>query len=82
MPMWGWMSGWGWLGLTVMLVLLAAVVVVATAVVVRLLGSREHPGAETRPAPRFAMEIPQERFARGEIDEDEFKRRRALLSAP
>jgi putative membrane protein len=76
------MSGWDWVGMTVMLVLLLALVVVATVVVVRLLGSREQPGAGSRPAPRSAMEILQERFARGEIDEDEFKRRRALLSLP
>jgi len=80
MPMWGWMSGWAWVGTMVMLVLLLALVVVAAVVVVRLLGPREQPGAGSRPAPRSAMEVLQERFASGEIDEDEFKRRRALLS--
>ena len=79
MPMWGWMSGWAWLGMTVMLVTLLAVVVAAV-VVVRLLGPREQPGSGSRPAERSAMEILQERFASGEIDEEEFQRRRAVLS--
>jgi putative membrane protein len=80
--MWGWTSGWDWVGMTVMMVLLLAVVIVAAVLVVRLLGAGERPGGDTRPAPRSAMEVLQERFARGEIDEDEFKRRRALLNAP
>jgi putative membrane protein len=80
MPMWTWMSGWAWVGMTVMLVILLALVVVATVVVVRLLGSREQPGAGSRSVPRSAMEILEERIASGEINEDEFKRRRGLLS--
>jgi putative membrane protein len=48
--------------------------------VLRLLGPCEQPGAGSRPAPRSAIEILQERFASGEIDEEEFKRRRSLLS--
>jgi len=80
MPMWGWMSGWAWLGMAVMLVTLLALVVMATVVVVRLLGPRDEPSAGDRPAGLSAMEVLQERFAKGEIDEEEFQRRRALLS--
>jgi putative membrane protein len=80
MPMWGWMSGWAWLGMAVMLVTLLALVAVAATVVVRLLGPRNRPDGGDRPAERSAMETLQERFARGEIDEEEFLRRRAALS--
>jgi putative membrane protein len=80
MPMWGWMSGWAWLGMAVMLVALLALVVVSAVAVVRLLGPRDQRGTGDRPAGRSAMEILQERFASGEIDEEEFQRRRALLS--
>jgi putative membrane protein len=79
MPMWGWSSGWAWFGMAMMLVTFLALVVVAAVVVGRLLGPRE-PGVGSRPAERSAMEILQERFASGEIDEQEFQRRRALLS--
>jgi putative membrane protein len=74
MPMWEWMSGWGWLGMAVMLLTLLVLVVVAVVVVMRLLGARDEPGADGRPAERSALEILRERFARGEIDEEEFQR--------
>lgn len=80
MPMWGWMSGWGWFGMAVMLVTFLALLVVAAVVVVRLLGPRDEPRGGGRPAGRSAMEILQERYARGEIDEEEFQRRRAVPS--
>jgi uncharacterized membrane protein len=53
----------------------------AAVVVARLLGPREQPGSGSRPAERSAIEILQERFANGEIDEEEFQRRRELLSS-
>jgi putative membrane protein len=80
MPMWGWMSGWAGLGMAVMLVTLLALVVMGAVVVVRLLGPRDEPSAGDRPAGLSAMEVLQDRFAKGEIDEEEFQRRRALLS--
>jgi uncharacterized membrane protein len=47
---------------------------------VGLLGPRDEPSAGDRPAGLSAMEVLQERFAKGEIDEEELQRRRALLS--
>lgn len=80
MPMWGWMSGWAWLAMAVMLVAFLVLVVVAATMVTRLLGPPDQPGGGDRPAGRSAMEILRERFASGEIDEEEFQRRRAVLS--
>src|SRR6266540_1968433 len=77
MPMWGWMSGWGWLVMTVMLLAFVALVVVAIVVVGWLLGPPAEPPAGDQPPGRSPVEILQERFARGEIDEEEFRRRRA-----
>jgi uncharacterized membrane protein len=50
-------------------------------VVVRLPGPRDRPGSGDRSAERSAMEVLQARFARGEIDEEEFQRRRRALQS-
>jgi putative membrane protein len=72
------MSGWAWLLMAVMLLAFVALVVVAIVVVGWLFGPRDEPGGGDRPAGRSAMEVLQERFARGEIDEEEFQRRAVL----
>ena len=64
---WWWVMGVGWL------VFLAAVVVV----VVLLVRRPDH--RDGRPAPRAAEDVLADRFARGEIDESEFLRRRDAL---
>jgi len=68
-------GGWGWGGwLAMTLTMLAFWGLVAWVVVslVRQPGGRREPGRDTE-------EILAERFARGEIDEDEFRQRRAAL---
>jgi putative membrane protein len=75
------MSGWSWLGMAMMLVTVVALLVVAAVVVVRLPGPRDRPGSGDRSAERSAMEVLQARFARGEIDEEEFQRRRRALQS-
>jgi putative membrane protein len=77
--MWG---NWGWggmmLGPLTMLIFVAAIVVVVI-LLVRWLGGGS---AMTPPAPtgKTAIDILKERFARGEIDKEEFEERRRLLS--
>lgn len=75
--MWGWCDGaigiWGWLWSLVPLALLVALVVW----VVSVLRPREPGrGSETEDS---AIRVLRERFARGEIDREEFENRRRDL---
>jgi putative membrane protein len=79
-----WHMGWGWgwggmiFGPLVMLVFLAGVVVLAV-LLVRWLGGGGGHGHEGPPARRTALEILQERFAKGEIDKQEYEERKRVL---
>ncbi len=73
---WGW-AGWVFMGL--MMVVFWTVVVAAVVVFVRYSG-RDH-GAPPPGTEDAAMRILDERLARGEIDADEYTRRRDLLRA-
>ncbi|OIK06264.1 SHOCT domain-containing protein [Streptomyces monashensis] len=82
---WGW--GGGWFFMTVFMVLFWALLVIGFVALVRYLaGTRHHQQPGRPPAPgdggwqdRGAENLLAERFARGEIDEDEYKRRLAVL---
>ena len=68
---WGW---WQWLGMSVAMLAFWTVVVWAVVALLR--------GGEAAPAARQSPEaILAERFAAGEIDEDEYRRRREVLRA-
>lgn len=75
-------GGWGdghWLAMSLVMLLFWTVVV---ALVVWLVRSNRHQAGPTnaeQPASRRAEEVLAERFARGEIDEQEYVRRRDLL---
>ena len=72
------MWGWGWYGMIFgplyMMLVLAIVVAVAVLLVRWLAGPWHGP-----PPGRTALDILNERFARGEIDKEEFEERRRLL---
>lgn len=73
MTSWWMMGGWGWLwGLLVIAVLVALLVWV----LVRLSSRQASTSDRAQPD---ALQILEERFARGEIDQDEFEDRRAAL---
>ena len=73
--------GWGgWLAMGLFMVAFWGLVVVGIVLLVRNLGHR-HEETPTPPGPPAAMRILDERFARGEIDADEYSRRRHLLSS-
>jgi len=74
----GWDAG-HWIGASLMLLILVAILVALGIFLFRTLRNQSTPVA-TVPAPTSrASEILAERFARGEIDADEFTRRRELL---
>jgi putative membrane protein len=72
---WDHMDGWGWMwvGGLVWLIVLAGLIGLVTWLVIR--GT----GPSSRSPHTDAKRILAERFARGEIDEDEFRRRSDLL---
>ena len=76
--MWG---GWGGMifGPLMMTVFLGAIVVVIV-LLVRWLSSGPTGTAVPPPAGKTALDILKERFARGEIDKEEFEERKRLLS--
>jgi putative membrane protein len=77
----GW-SGGGWLLMALMMVAFWAVVIGLVVWAVRSSGSR-HQGPPSPPATSHpdwgARQILDERFARGEINEDEYRQRRGVL---
>jgi|tagenome__1003787_1003787.scaffolds.fasta_scaffold20699619_2 putative membrane protein len=72
----GHMTGWGWAAMTISSVLLLVLLVAIVLLLVRL-GSR----SVGRPAEgRRPEQLLGERFARGEIDEDDYRRRLDVLA--
>ncbi len=78
--MWG--DVWyGWFLGPVMMILFFALAVAIVVLIVRWLGGFGHNGNSMPSAPmrKHAMDILKERFARGEIDKDEFEEKRRIL---
>ena len=71
-PMWG---VWG-LGMTLMMLVFWGVVITALVLAIRWM-ARQTAG----PRPDAALEILRQRYARGEIDKDEFEARKRDLTA-
>lgn len=80
-----WQGGWGFgyghmIFGSLMMLLFFGAIILAVVLAVRWLGGPAH-----RPEPRAsegrALAILEERFARGEIDKDEFEERKRLLSS-
>ena len=77
---WGW--GWGgWIMMGLLMVVFWAVVITLVILAVRYFASDRGSVGTSRPGPgpNRAEDLLAERFARGEIDEDEFRQRMALL---
>lgn len=74
-------SGWGYALMSVSMVLFWVLVVAGAIALVRYAG-RPHAGPGHGPVSHTALEVLAERFAHGEIDEDEYRRRRDVLSSP
>lgn len=80
MQPWGMMSWYGMIfGPIIMIIWLVSVIVVAAAVIRWIQGSTAGPLSSLGGRKR-ALEILEERFAKGEIEEDEFQKKKRLLS--
>ena len=75
--MWG--GGGHWIFGPVMMILFVALAVAVVVLVVRWLGGVGGGGGGAGARPKAALDILEERFARGEIDKDEFEARRQAL---
>jgi putative membrane protein len=74
-----WDGGWWmFLGPLWMIVFVAAIVAVVV-LLVRWLGGSGHATGPSQPPARSPIDILRERFARGEIDKEEFEERRKML---
>jgi putative membrane protein len=78
MAMMGWADGYGWMGPGwIFMILFWALVIAGGVALVRWLGTRNSGGSDTRR--RTALEILQERYARGEIEREEYEQKRRDL---
>jgi putative membrane protein len=74
--MWSWHdSSWAWLWMGAMMVAFWAVVAVAVLLAARTLKSSQYAGQSSRPQARSPQDILAERYARGDIEADEYRRR-------
>ena len=75
-----WDGGWhSWFFGQLMMIVFIAIVVVVVILLVRWLGGPHHGGAPYAPPGKPPLDILKERFARGEIDKQEFEERRRVL---
>jgi putative membrane protein len=82
----GHMSGWGWFGMTIGMISFWGLLIGLAVLVYRMLtrgnasGGTTSSGEGRGPAATDPRQILAERYARGEIDEDEYQRRLATLA--
>ena len=77
----GHMSGWGWFGMTIGMIAFWALLIALAVLVYRAFsGDYSAGGQSTGLMASDPRQILAERYARGEIDDDEYQRRLATLS--
>jgi putative membrane protein len=69
----GWGSGWGWFGLTHMLLWWLLLILGVAVLAKWLIGGRRSSGSR-------ALEVLQERYARGEIGKEEYEQKKRDLA--
>lgn len=81
----GWgpqMMGWGWGGMIfgpIFMILVLALVIAVAVLLVHWLGGSSLTATPHQPPARTPLDVLKERFARGEIDKEEFEERRRIL---
>lgn len=76
-----WSDGWhGWIFGPIMMFVFIAVMVMLIMFLVRRFGGSAGGTLSHRPAGNAPLDILKERFARGEIEKDEYEERRRILS--
>ena len=74
----GWADGYGWMGFGwIVMILFWVLVIVGAIALVRWFGMRDRGSGDT--SRRTPLEILQERYARGEIERDEYEQKRRDL---
>ncbi|TPQ15740.1 SHOCT domain-containing protein [Streptomyces sporangiiformans] len=73
-------SGWGWFAMSASMIVFWALIITAAVLLFRAL-NRPHEHTHTPGAPQTPEQVLGERFARGEIDEEEYRRRLNALHA-
>ncbi|MCQ4081704.1 SHOCT domain-containing protein [Streptomyces sp. RB6PN25] len=75
------MSGWGWFTMSIGTVAFWALIITVVALLFRALAPTGNDGIDRTPPPdwRTPEQLLAERFASGEIDEDEYRRRLDVL---
>ncbi|WP_457030776.1 SHOCT domain-containing protein [Kitasatospora sp. P5_F3] len=74
------MSGWGWFGMSLSMLLFTALLVVGGVLLFRALSrSDTHPTAPPAAPGPTPEQLLGERFARGEIDDQEYRKRLSAL---
>ena len=72
--------GWGWMIFgPIMMIVFIAVAVVVVVLLLRWLGGLGYGGALHNPPGKTPLDILKERFAKGEIDKEEFEERQHVL---
>lgn len=75
-------GGWGWAAMSISVILFWLLIIVIVVLLFRAFGRpHEHTRPHTSAAPT-PEQILAERFARGEIDDEEYRRRLAVLTSP
>ena len=78
-----WDSGWGWWGMAFgpfMMIIFLIAIIVGAVLLVRWLNGGSTATVPPPPPGKTAFDILKERFARDEIDKEEFEERKRLLS--
>lgn len=72
----GWGMGWGWFGMMLFWLIPLVVVIVLAAAAVKYLSGGGRNGTALREDRNRALEVLEERYARGEINREEYLQKR------